>query len=238
MAVALRAPLLRSYGRSATFAFLAARTRWFDEVVVHAVADGIDQVVVVGAGYDARPWRLRFEGMRWFEVDHPATQRVKRQRAPAGRPAPVFVGLDLRKEPVDERLRAAGLDPARPSAFILEGLTMYLTPEVCERLFAALGTVGAPGSVLAVQFSETGGGSTSPVSRAVADVIRAVWSWSGEATFHWADEDLTGAMLEGAGWYVEETARGDAMARRYLEDTDLRWEHVNRGVYCTRARRR
>jgi methyltransferase (TIGR00027 family) len=238
MAVALRAPLLRSYGRSATFAFLAARTRWFDEVVVHAVADGIDQVVVVGAGHDARPWRLRADGVRWFEVDHPATQRVKRQRAPAGRPAPAFVGLDLREEPVDGRLGAAGLDPARPSAFILEGLTMYLTPEVCEHLLAGLGTVGAPGSLLAVQFSETGGGSISPVSRAAADVIRTVWSWSGEPTFHWADEDRTGAMLERAGWDVEEIVRGDAMARRYLEETELRWAHVNPGVFCTRARRR
>ena len=232
---ALRVPPLSAYGRSATFAFLAARTCWFDEVVRTEIDAGIDQVVIVGAGHDARAWRLDRPGVRWFEVDHPATQRVKRARAPDG--GPTYVGIDLNEEPVDARLLDAGFDPHRPSVFVLEGLTMYLTPATCERLFAQLAAVAARGSALAVQFSAAGGGSVSPVSRAVATVIRTAWRWSGERTHRWAEEGLTEEMLAGAGWGVEETVRGDALARRHLAGTALDLAGVNDRVYCRLARR-
>jgi methyltransferase (TIGR00027 family) len=232
---ALRVPPLIAYGRSATFAFLAARTRWFDEVVRTEIDAGIDQVVIVGAGHDARAWRLDRPGVRWFEADHPATQRVKRARAPDG--GPTYVPLDLREEPVDARLVEAGLDPGRPSIFVLEGLTMYLTPATCDRLFAQLAAVAGGGSTLAVQFSAAGGGSVSPVSRAVATVIRTAWWCSGERTHRWADERLTEQMLAGAGWRVEETVRGDALARRHLAGAALDVAGVNDRVYCRLARR-
>ena len=238
VAAALRAPLVRAYGRSATFAFLAPRTRRFDAVVLEAIASGIDQVVVVGAGYDTRAWRLDGPGLRWFEVDHPATQAVKRQRAPAGERAPVYVGADLRHDPVAARLVDAGLDASRRAVFVVEGLTMYLTPDVCDGLLAALGAVAPAGSTLAVQFSAQAGGSTSPLSRAMATAIRTTWAWSGEPTYRWADEGLTGAMLERARWRVVESIPGDELARRFLQGTDLAVDGVNARVYCTLARRR
>jgi O-methyltransferase involved in polyketide biosynthesis len=60
--------------------YLQARTRFFDRVVVGAIGRGVRQIVVGAAGYDGRPLRYARSGVRWFEVDHPATQRDKRER--------------------------------------------------------------------------------------------------------------------------------------------------------------
>jgi O-methyltransferase involved in polyketide biosynthesis len=61
-------------------AHIAARTRFFDEQVLAAIGRGVGQVVVLGAGYDDRALRFRAPGVRYFELDHPATQADKRQR--------------------------------------------------------------------------------------------------------------------------------------------------------------
>ena len=60
--------------------YLDARTRFFDRVVVGAIGRGVRQIVVGAAGYDGRAFRYAKPGVRWFEVDHPATQRDKQER--------------------------------------------------------------------------------------------------------------------------------------------------------------
>ncbi|MHB8328179.1 MAG: class I SAM-dependent methyltransferase [Acidimicrobiales bacterium] len=63
--------------------YLGVRTRFFDERVLDAISSGTDQVVIIGAGYDTRALRFRSPGVRFFEVDHPATQVDKRRRRAA-----------------------------------------------------------------------------------------------------------------------------------------------------------
>ena len=102
--------------------YLRARTAFFDRVVVAALDRGIRQVVVGAAGYDGRAFRYGKPGVRWFEVDHPATQRDKLERLERlGIDASQvrFVEADFTRDPVAGRLRAAGLEvdvSARPGA--------------------------------------------------------------------------------------------------------------------------
>src|ERR1700684_2239682 len=130
--------------------YLAARTSFFDRVVVPAIGRGVQQIVVGAAGYDGRALRYAKPGVRWFEVDHPATQRDKRDRlARLGITAPQvwvlaarftqdpvaarlripsaqvrFVEADSARDPVADRLLAAGLDPGAPGLFLLEGVVV------------------------------------------------------------------------------------------------------------------
>src|SRR5262245_62116649 len=85
------------------FAYLAARTRFYDAVVTGALDAGIDQVVLVGAGYDSRAWRLARPGVRYYEVDHPATQAAKRAHAPDG-DGPMYVAANLAAVSLDDVL--------------------------------------------------------------------------------------------------------------------------------------
>ena len=85
---------------------------------------------MLGAGLDARAWRLAL-GVPFFEVDHPDTQRRKAQRAPT-EGAPRYVAVDFATTRVADALEAAGHDATVPTAWVWEGVTMYL-PDVAVR---------------------------------------------------------------------------------------------------------
>src|SRR5262249_11038167 len=110
------------------YEYLRVRTAFFDRVVVSAVDRGVTQVVTGGAGYDGRAFRYARPGVRWFEVDHPATQADKRARiARLGLATPLisFIPADFSADPVAEPLLAAGLGAARPALFPFEGVAGY-----------------------------------------------------------------------------------------------------------------
>jgi methyltransferase (TIGR00027 family) len=149
-----------AYGRKPTAGrmheYLRARTAFFDRTVVRALDRGVRQVVIGGAGYDGRALRYAKPGVRWFEVDHPATQsdkveRVARLNVAAGHIR--FIPADFTADPIAEPLLAAGLDPASPTLFLLEGVAVYLERPVVERLLAAFRRVAADGSELAMSVS-------------------------------------------------------------------------------------
>ena len=136
--------------------YLAARTSFFDRMVVAAIGRGVRQIVVGGAGYDGRALRYAKPGVRWFEVDHPATQRDKRERLERlGIAAPQvrFVEADFTKDPVADRLLAAGLDASAPGLFLLEGVAVYLEHAVLETVLGQFRQVAAAGSRLAISVS-------------------------------------------------------------------------------------
>jgi methyltransferase (TIGR00027 family) len=146
--------------------YLDARTRFFDRLVVGAIGRGVRQIVVGAAGYDGRAFRYAKPGVRWFEVDHPATQRDKRERlARLGIAAPQvrFVAADFTRDPVAERLTAAGLDTSKRSLFLLEGVAVYLGSAVTERVLRQFRQVARVGSRLAISVSRS---STSSEARA------------------------------------------------------------------------
>jgi methyltransferase (TIGR00027 family) len=146
--------------------YLRARTAFFDRTVVRALERGVRQVVIGGAGYDGRALRYAKPGVRWFEVDHPATQsdkveRVARLNVAAGHIR--FIPADFTADPIAEPLLAAGLDPDSPTLFLLEGVAVYLERPVVERVLAAFRQVAADGSELAMSVST---GTATPQERA------------------------------------------------------------------------
>ncbi|RJX28581.1 MAG: class I SAM-dependent methyltransferase [Desulfarculus sp.] len=114
-------------------AFTAARSRFAEDELRLAVARGVGQYAVLGAGLDTFAYRNSYPALRVFEVDHPATQAWKRARlAEAGIAPPPelsFAPLDFHQQTLAQGLGAAGLDPARPTLFAWLGVTPYLTPE-------------------------------------------------------------------------------------------------------------
>ena len=127
-----------------------ARTRFIDDLCQEALRDGFEQVVILGAGFDARAYRLPgIEKIRVFEVDHPDTstekQRSLRQMLHVIPPHIAFVAVDLQEHHLDGALRAAGFDPTRRALFIWEGVTNYLSAGAVDATFRFMRTT-APGS--------------------------------------------------------------------------------------------
>jgi methyltransferase (TIGR00027 family) len=232
-AYALRYPPLTRLGRSPTFSFLAARTCFFDDAVSTALDEGVRQVAVIGAGYDTRSWRLARSGVKFFEIDHPATQHAKRQYAPDG--GPWYVAADLRVDRLTELLPAAGFNPATPTVFVVEGLTMYLTEAVVAMVLGDLASLAASGSRLAVNFTVRGGGSAALASRAVAKAIRSAWRIGGEPVHGWVRPAALPGLLLAAGWVLQEAVTAPDLAERYLAGSGLPTHGLNPGAICVSA---
>ena len=95
------------------FSFVVTRERFFDDYLIRALSEGLDQLVILGAGFDTRPYRVPgMEKVRVFEVDHPATQTEKRtnlKNALPVLPANVrFVPIDFNTQSLADCLRPAG----------------------------------------------------------------------------------------------------------------------------------
>lgn len=134
---------------------IAVRTRFFDDVFLNAARDGIRQAVILASGLDTRAYRLPWpDGTSVFEIDQPAVIEFKsRTLAELGaRPSAQrhAVAIDLRDD-WPAALRTAGFDATAPTAWIAEGLLVYLPPEAQDRLFDAITALSAPGSRLATE---------------------------------------------------------------------------------------
>lgn len=129
-----------------------ARTRFIDDAVRDAHALGIEQVVILGAGLDTRPYRLtEMEHARVFEVDLPSVQENKKKKLLKhfGRmPEQVtFLPIDFDKESLGAVFSGTSFNPASPAIFVWEGVTQYLAEEAVRRTLAFVGQ-SAPGSIL------------------------------------------------------------------------------------------
>ena len=135
---------------------IALRTTAIDTAVRNAVAAGATQLVILGAGYDGRAWRLNdLAGVKVFEVDHPATQGEKRARVAKLPPAigtVSFVSIDFERESLGSLLERAGHDRSSPTCWIWEGVVMYLTREAMRSTLAGIAKRSASGSTLIVNY--------------------------------------------------------------------------------------
>jgi methyltransferase (TIGR00027 family) len=153
---------------------IAVRTSFIDEQVTGAIAAGLRQIVMCGAGYDDRAVRFRTRGVRFFEVDRPATQADKaaRLRAIGAADAVTLVAGDFRTDDAGTLLARAGHDPAQPSLFSCEGLLVYLHRSTCRRLLAALVARAGAASVRAASLSTHADGFDSAEVVAAANRTR------------------------------------------------------------------
>ena len=133
------------------------RTRFIEERLEQAIRDGASQLVILGAGFDTRAYRLTelLTNARVFEVDQPATQEHKKRRVrEAGIEIPpnlTYVAVDFRHDKLADVLAAAGYDSTKKTFFIWEGVTMYL-PEASVEETLRWVAAQAPGSTIIFDF--------------------------------------------------------------------------------------
>lgn len=139
--------------------YLVARARYIDDLVRDRLGEAIAQLVILGAGFDTRPYRL--DGLRdrvgVFEVDHPASQREKLD-ALAGAFGAVpghvaFVPVDFQTQTLAQGLRQSGYREEAPTLFIMEGVTMYLSPAAVDETLAFIRSHSGPGSSVVFDYT-------------------------------------------------------------------------------------
>jgi methyltransferase (TIGR00027 family) len=193
-----------------------ARTWLIDEWLRAAVGDDIKQVVILGAGFDCRAYRLPWPAsVTFFEVDQPATLAVKLDRLgdalPELRMKVHFVPIDFNREPLREALADAGLDPRRQLVCLWEGVTNYLSAEGVDSVLAFVSGC-APGSRLIFTYVHRGAidGSVSfeGAARLRSNVERLGEAW----TFGFVPEALP-ESLRARGLRLEKDLGAQAYRR-------------------------
>ncbi len=147
--------------RIGVFEYIVSRTRFIDECVQTSVNEGLEQMVVLGAGYDSRAYRIEgLKKIKVFEVDHPATQRVKVRRIRRALVATpdnvVYVGVNFDREPLKEKLLKARYDPGIKTLFVWEGVTYYLSAEAVDATLAFVSKNSGPGSGIVFDYVAPG----------------------------------------------------------------------------------
>lgn len=120
----------------------ALRKRHVETTVFEAIANGITQIVTLGAGFDTLSWRLhaRFPQVNFIETDHPATQKIKLAGLPQTyAPNIHFLSIDFTKQTLLGALSASSsFDPKQSTLFICEGVLMYLSQQDVDVLFNSI----------------------------------------------------------------------------------------------------
>jgi methyltransferase (TIGR00027 family) len=195
-----------------------ARTRFLDDALKRALRRGLDQLVLLGAGYDSCPYRLRgARGVSVFEVDHPATQAVKRRVVAelfGELPAHVrFVPMDFDREDLGAAMAGAGVHPGRPTYVISEGVLAYLSPEAVDSALRWASAVAGAGSELAFTYVHKGlldGSRRFPHAEAWVESVRA----AGEPFVFGLDPTTLDAFLVERGWrLLEDLSTTEALAQ-------------------------
>ena len=133
---------------------IRARVRYFDDFVRAAAGEGMEQLVILGAGYDTRPYRMeKLKGnsnVKVFEVDHPETQSLKKEKIEmifGGLPDHiVYVPVDFEMEGIDQKLPGNGYDRSKKTLFLMEGLVMYIPPMAVDEMLSFIVNNSAKGS--------------------------------------------------------------------------------------------
>jgi methyltransferase (TIGR00027 family) len=130
-----------------------ARTRFIDDLVRARLEAGVEQLVLLGAGFDSRALRIeRLEDARVFELDRPPTLEEKRERLGDSPAHVTYVPTDFNREGLAEVLTRAGFDAGARTLFVWEGVTNYLTAEAVDRTLRDVSELGGPGSEIAFTY--------------------------------------------------------------------------------------
>ena len=192
-------PPARPGGSRARLAFhVIIRTRFYDDYLLGACEAGCRQVVLLAAGLDTRAYRLPWpDGVRLYELDLPEVlafkDKVLTGENAAARCSRTALPVDLRED-WPARLVEAGLDPARPTAWLIEGLLVYLTADEAAHLLTRVGDLSAPGSRVSFERNNA--------ARVIAEQDRTGIEEYAELWKGGLGPDTAG-LLAGHGWRTE-----------------------------------
>ena len=213
---------------------MAVRTKFFDEFFLDATNAGIKQAVILASGLDARAYRLQWPAATVvYEVDQPQVIEFKSRTLADLGAAPTaerrVVAIDLRED-WPAALRAAGFDPAQPTAWSAEGLLGYLPPDAQDRLLDTITELSAPGSRLATESAPNPEPGDEEKMKERMQTISERWRAHGfdldmAGLVYFGERNEAAPYLSGHGWQLTSASIRelfDANGLAPLEDDDMR----------------
>ena len=238
----LHIPLIRRFysqvmAPKGIYEYTIARTRYIDAIFKEILAEGFDQILIFGAGFDTRALRFQTEAgdTRIFELDVSITQQAKLdQYASRGLSIPAnveFISINFDKESLSEKLEDAGFSRGGRSLFVLEGLLMYLQPESVDETFKVIEEFAGEGSVVVFDYVRASVLRQAGSHYGEREIVKSV-SKAGERWYFGIEEGELQGFLKKYGLRVSEHKDAQDLERMYF--TDASGEIVGRinGTHC------
>ncbi len=209
-------------GAKGMYCFHQIRTHYVDAIIRSELEQGLEQLVILGAGLDTRAYRFSelLRGRPVFEVDHPGTQRWKLARLGAvkGSHDVRYVAVNFEKDNLEECLKAQGFDGAKRTLFLWEGVCMYLTEEAIS---ATLGFISraVPGSSVLFDYIYRGMLDGSADYYGAQESLRSA-KRLGEPYIFGLDEHSAREFLSARGFDIVSDVDVEAVSRQFLTKSD------------------
>jgi methyltransferase (TIGR00027 family) len=211
-----------------------SRSRYAEDSLGEALWERIEQYVILGAGFDTFAFRRPdlADRLQVFEVDHPATQALKRQRiSAAGWQAPAnlhFVPVNFAEENLVDALKDTGYDAGKLSFFSWLGVTYYLTKEAIETTLRSIAKIAPSGSTIVFDYMDADAFIPEKAGRSIK-LMQETAGMVGEPMKSGFDPLKLGEDLERMGWRLEENLSPADIEARYFAGRSDRYhafEHV------------
>jgi methyltransferase (TIGR00027 family) len=223
--------VVRAY-RADTYFLVNARTHKIDQTLKDMEAAGLEQVVVLGAGFDTRAYRFaeKMPQVRFFELDLPATLQRKKEMVKEiiGR-VPDYVAyapIDFNTETIEEALVRVGYDPAKKTFFIWEGVSMYITEQAVKGTLQFIANRSAPGSAVVFDYMMAGVAAKDWKKYPKARVIATLCELHDEPWIFGFPEPSAGPFVKKSGLEVVDDLSGKEMSEKYMTRSDGKLDGV------------
>lgn len=217
--------VIKTFGMTSAH-YVNARTKHIDGILKKTAADGVSQVVNLGAGYDSRAYRFReaMPDVKFFEIELPEMilEKKRRLKQVLGEVPDyvTFVPIDFNTQTIPGELKKAGYDPYLKTLFIWEGVTMYISAEAVDSTLKFISTQSAPGSSVVFDYM--------PLAVIQGDFnnykdVRSLSFWvayKGEPFIFGIAAGKSGAYVEQRGLTVLSDIGPKEMEDRYLTRSD------------------
>jgi methyltransferase (TIGR00027 family) len=195
---------------------ITVRTRFFDDFFTAATSSGIRQAVILASGLDTRAYRLAWPaGTTVFELDQPDVITFKTRTLAKLGAEPTAqrrtVAIDLRDD-WPKALLDSGFDPKQPTAWIAEGLLVYLPPEAQDRLLDAITELSTPGSRVATEHMDMTSIPADWAQRLTERSQRIGSTINLAELFYMGERSSAGDYLKAHGWHVDVRTTEQAFA--------------------------
>ena len=187
-------------------AIVLLRNRWYEAALGRALADGVEQIVLLGAGYDTTSLRLGLGRATLFEVDAPPTQQAKREvirRQGLPDHAVRYVPCDFERDTLSERLAEHGFDTHARSLVAWWGVSFFLSEDAVHKTMTDVASLTAPGSRFLFDYLDSGVVDGTTVFRG-ARRARAAVARRGEAYRFGLSREEARNLVTSFGFEVEE----------------------------------
>ena len=229
--------LLRFLAPHGVYEYVIARTKYFDAVFEKALADGFDQILLFGAGYDTRALRFQEKAQhtRIFELDELHTQQAKikqlRKRNLSIPSNLVFIPIDFEKESLSQKLDMARFQKGQRNLFILEGLLMYLEPDAVQETFQIIREYGSTGNRVVFDYIQASVLRHANTLYGEAELVKSVRK-AGEPWRFGIEPGEIESFAGAQGFEINDHKSAQALEEIYFHDKDGRMTGRVNGTHC------